>query len=212
LKQATRRSWLDDAASGLTLAWVTARHVAAAGVVAAALAWTPSARAASCADLATWLAKGCKRLVDTYEQGDNGILLSGYAWHLPYSWTPEKRAEENSDAWGGGLVRTVEDPDGDSHSVFFLAFEDSHRNIQFNVGYEHSTYWGPRSGLQGGLGYTVMIIQRPDIASGVPVPVVLPLFSLRVQDATLYTTYIPTLGGGVNNGSVLYVFGRVVFR
>jgi palmitoyl transferase len=54
-----------------------------------------------------------------------------------------------------------------------------------------------------------MIIQRPDIASGVPVPVILPLATLRYQKVEVLTTYIPNLGGGVNNGSVLYVFGRI---
>jgi len=38
---------------------------------------------------------------------------------------------------------------------------------------------------------------------------VLPLASLRYGPATLITTYIPNLGGGINHGSVLYVFGRV---
>jgi palmitoyl transferase len=62
---------------------------------------------------------------------------------------------------------------------------------------------------QPGLGYTLMIIQRPDIANGIPFPAILPLFSLRWQKATLVTTFIPTLNGGINNGSVLYVFGRI---
>ena len=55
---------------------------------------------------------------------------------------------------------------------------------------------------------TAAIIQRPDIASGVPVPVVLPLLTFRYQQANVVMTYIPNLGGGVNHGSVLYIFGR----
>ena len=35
------------------------------------------------------------------------------------------------------------------------------------------------------------------------------LFSLRYDKATLFSTYIPNLGGGVNNGSVFYFFGMV---
>jgi palmitoyl transferase len=54
-----------------------------------------------------------------------------------------------------------------------------------------------------------MILQRPDIAGGVPVPVVLPLFSLRYQKAEILSTYIPKLNGGVNHGSILYVFGKI---
>jgi palmitoyl transferase len=46
----------------------------------------------------------------------------------------------------------------------------------------------------------------------VPIPAVLPLASLRYRQATLYATYIPTLNGGINNGSIVYLFGRVTFR
>jgi len=169
------------------------------------------ARGASCDDFG-WLAKGCRRLVDTYEDGTTGMLVSGYSWHVPATWTPERRAELNANAWGGGIVRVAEEPDGDSHSVFVLVFKDSHSHAQWNVGYEYSKYWGPRTGLQPGLGYTVMIVQRPDLAGGYPFPAVLPLASLRYRDATLFTTYIPTLNGGINHGSTLFVFGRIVFK
>jgi len=145
---------------------------------------------------------------DTYEQGDNELLVSGYAWHIPATWTPERRAELNSNAWGLGLGRTVEDPDGDTHTVFYLGFLDSHKNWESNLGYAWSTYWGSRESLQLGLGYTAMIVQRPDIADGWPFPAVLPLASVRYQQATMVTTYIPALGGGINHGSTLYVFGR----
>ena len=62
--------------------------------------------------------------------------------------------------------------------------------------------------MQPGLGYTAMIVQRPDLLDGVPFPAVLPLVPLRYRRATLVTTHIPNIEGGVNNGSVLFVFGR----
>ena len=175
-----------------------------------AIAWPIAGDAASCADLGTALSPACQRIVNTYEQGRTGILLSGYAWHLPSTWSSERRAELNANAWGGGLVRTTEDEKGDSRSVFLLAFLDSHENIQWNLGFEHSTYWGSRAGLQAGLGYTLMIVQRPDIADGVPFPAILPLASLRYRDGTFFMTYIPSLGGGINHGSTLFMFGRVL--
>lgn len=140
------------------------------------------------------------------------MLVSGYSWHVPYTWTPERRAELNANAWGGGPIRTKEDPDGDTRSIFLLVFKDSHSHAQWNLGYEHSTYWGPRSGLQAGLGFTAAIVQRPDIANGIPFPAVLPIASLRYDKATLFATYIPTLNGGINHGSTLYVFGKVMFK
>lgn len=167
------------------------------------------AHAFECADLWDWLNKGCRRLADTYKNGGNELLVSGYAWHVPATWTPERRAEENENAWGGGWGRTVERDNGDTDTVYFLAFLDSHRNVELNLGYGWSTYWGDRRWPQPGLGYTLLIIQRPDIANGIPFPAILPLFSLRWQKATLVSTFIPTLNGGINHGSVLYVFGRI---
>jgi len=57
-----------------------------------------------------------------------------------------------------------------------------------------------------------MIVQRPDIADGVPFPAILPLASLRYRDGTFFMTYIPSLGGGINHGSTLFMFGRVLLR
>jgi len=169
------------------------------------------AHAAGCDSMGIF-ARGCNRLVDTYQRGDNDIILSGYSYHIPATWTPERRAELNSAAWGFGLGRTTEEPDGDTHTVFFLGFKDSHDHLQSQVGYAYNTYWGPRDGVQVGLGYTVAIVQRPDIWNGVPFPALLPLGALRYGNATLQAIYIPTLSGSVNHGSTLYVFGRVTLR
>jgi len=164
--------------------------------------------ALECADLWSSLDRGCRRVVDTYEQGGNELLVSGYSYHIPGTWTPERRAQLNRNAWGLGWGHTVEDADGDTHTVFALAFRDSHKHLQAQVGYAYSTFLGSRDGLQPGIGYTVMIAQRPDLVSGVPFPVFLPLLSLRFREATLVATYIPRLNGGINHGSTLYVFGR----
>jgi palmitoyl transferase len=187
------------------------RRVLVLTLLAVASTRSTAARAASCDDWG-FLGTGCRRVVSTYQEGRQGILLSGYAWHVPATWTPERRAELNENAWGGGLVRTTEDDEGDNRSVFILVFKDSHNRAQWNVGYEHSTYWGSRDGVQAGLGYTAMIVQRPDLAGGVPFPVVLPLAALRYYDGTLFGTYIPKVNGGVNHGSTLYVFGRVLLK
>jgi palmitoyl transferase len=180
-----------------------------AAVTAMWLGAAAPARAAECADLWDWLNKACRRVADTYKDGGNVLLVSGYAWHTPWTWTAEKRAEENENAWGAGWGRMVERENGDTDTVYVLVFSDSHSKPEYNVGYAWSTYWGPRSGVQPGLGYTAMIIARSDIANGWPFPVVLPLFSLRYDRVTLAGTYIPNVGGGVNNGSVLYLFGKI---
>ena len=167
------------------------------------------ASALECAKFWTWVEKGRRHVVDTYQQGGNSLLVSGFDWHIPATWTPEARARENEKAWGAGWARSREQLNGDTENVFLLVFSDSHRHAQYNLGYSWTTYWGAREGLQPGLGYTAAIIKRPDIANGWPVPVVLPLFTLRYQNFELLSTYIPTVGGGVNHGSVLYIFGKI---
>lgn len=178
-------------------------------IAAIVLGLSGTAHALECADFWSWVEAGCRHVVDTYEDGGNALLVSGYAWHLPGTWTAERRAMENSNAWGGGWARSLDKPNGDTENVFFLVFKDSHRQAEFNLGYSWSTYWLDRDGIQPGLGFTAMIVQRPDIAGGWPVPVLLPLFSLRHQEAELLSTYIPRLNGGVNHGSILYIFGKI---
>jgi len=178
-----------------------------AGLIALCLPGPASAL--ECAELWSWVDKGCRRVADTYEQGGNALLVSGYEWHIPAAWTSEARARENENALGVGWARSREQPNGDTENVFFLVFEDSHRKAQLNLGYTWTTYGLSRDGVQLGLGFAAAFVQRPDIANGWPVPVVLPLFTLRYQKFELLSTYIPTVGGGVNHGSVLYVFGKI---
>jgi lipid IVA palmitoyltransferase len=171
----------------------------------------PAAAAPECADLWSWLNTACRTLADTYKDGKTEVLVSGWAWHTPWTWTAEKRREENAFAWGGGLARSRERENGDTDIVYWLVFSDSHYEPEYNIGYGWSTYWGKRDGVQAGLGYTAMIIQRRDIANGWPFPAVLPLFSARYDRYTLYSTYIPNFGGGINHGSVFYAFGMIHF-
>jgi palmitoyl transferase len=175
-------------------------------------AYMNAAQALECADMWSFLDRGCRRLVNTYQQGQDQLIVTGYAHHLRSTYTEEKLRDLNENAFGLGWGKWTEDPDGDSHSVFLMAFHESHRKVQINLGYAYQTYWGPRSGLQAGLGYTAMIVQRPDIASGVPIPALLPVASLRYGQASLMGTFIPTLNGGINNGSVLFLFGRYDFK
>jgi len=178
------------------------------GVVACVL--PGRAAALECADFGTWLELGCRHVVDTYQEGDNALLLSGYQWHLPYDWSPETRATENENAWGLGVSKARDHPEeGYTEDVFFLVFEDSHKTAQFNLGYAWRTYWGERENLQFGLGFAAAIVQRPDIANGWPFPAVLPLATLRHGTTEVLTAYIPKLNGGINHGSVLYIFGKI---
>lgn len=171
-----------------------------------------AAQAFECADLWSFLGRGCRRVTDTYHKGQDELLVSGYAYHLRNTYTEEKLKELNEAAYGLGWGKWTEDPDGDTHSVFLLGFYESHRKVEWNLGYVYQTYWGPRDGLQAGLGYSALIVQRPDIAKGIPIPALLPVASVRYGQASLMATFIPTLNGGINNGSVLFLFGRYAFK
>ena len=118
------------------------------------------ASALECAEFWSWVDKGCRRVVDTYKQGGNALLVSGYEWHIPAAWTPEARARENENAWGVGWARSREQPNGDTENVFFLVFEDSHRKAQLNLGYTWTTYGLSRDGVQLGLGFAAAFVQR----------------------------------------------------
>ena len=125
------------------------RHLKRVTLLMAVMALVPrQAEALECADFWSRIEKGCDRLVDTAERGDDQLFVSGYAYHIPATWTPERRAELNSNAWGGGYGRTTEDANGDTHTVFFLGFEDSHKHAELQVGYAWATYWGDRDSLQ----------------------------------------------------------------
>jgi len=184
------------------------RTAAAALLLAAA---TPSALAFGCADLWSFFGRACTKIGAAWDHGDNELIVTGYAYHLRSTYTAEKLRELNEHAWGGGWGRTITDPDGDTHTLFAFAFHESHNKVQYNVGYLYSTYWGAQDGLQAGLGIAPFIVQRPDIASGIPIPVILPIASLKYRRATLMFTYIPTVNNGINNGSVAFVFGRYMF-
>jgi palmitoyl transferase len=93
--------------------------------------------------------------------------------------------------------------------VFFLVFRDSHGDAQFNLGYAWRTYWGERDKLQFGLGFSALIVQRPDIWNGVPFPAALPLATLRHDNVEVLSAYVPKLNGGINHGSVLFIFGKI---
>jgi len=183
------------------------RHFIAVAIAASAT----NALAFGCDDLWSFIGRSCNKIGAAWDHGENELIVTGYAYHLRSTYTAEKLRELNEHAWGGGWARTIEDPDGDTHSLFAFAFHESHNKVQYNAGYLYTTYWGPQDGLRGGIGLATFIVQRPDIASGVPIPVILPVASLKYRKATLMATYIPTVNNGINNGSVLFGFARFGF-
>jgi palmitoyl transferase len=167
-----------------------------------------SAHAVECKDLWSFVGRVCAKSAAAWDHGDNELIVTGYAYHLRSTYTEEKLRELNERAWGGGWARTITDPDGDTHQLFAFAFHESHGKIQWNAGYLYTTWWGPQDGLRAGIGLAAFIVQRPDIASGVPIPVLLPIASVAYGKVTVMGAFIPTVNGGINNGSVAFLFAR----
>lgn len=181
-------------------------------VMAGAMAAMASgAQALDCDDFWSFIGRPCTKAAAAWDHGDNELFLSGYSYHLRSTYTEEKLRELNEFSWGVGWGRTVTDPDGDTHTVFLFGLRESHNKIQWNAGYGYATFWGPRDGLRGGLGVSALIVQRPDIFGGVPFPALVPVVSLAYGKVTLMSTFIPTLNNGINNGSVLIVWGKYKF-
>jgi lipid IVA palmitoyltransferase len=170
----------------------------------------PSAHA--CDWLWSVFARPCNGAYKAYKTGDDEILLSGYSYHDRRTYTPEKIREFNENAWGLGYGKTAEDPDGDTHTFFWLTFRDSKRKNQWHLGYQYNTYWGTRSGLQASVGYAAMLVQRPDIFSGVPFPAILPVVGVKWNNTALNMIFIPRINDKLNNGNVLYLYARHTFK
>ena len=149
----------------------------------AMLAAASGAHALGCDDFWSFIARPCSKGAAAWDHGDNELIVTGYAYHLRSTYTDEKLNELNEQAWGGGWARSVTDADGDNHMLFLFGFDESHNNVQWNAGYAYTTFWGPQDGLRAGLGYTALIVQRPDIANGFPFPALLPIAAVAPRPA-----------------------------
>lgn len=134
--------------------------------------------------------------------------FTGYAWHLPYGYDQAVRARLNETTWGGGIGRTIEDEDGDRHSVYVMAFSDSHRALQVNVGYAWQHYWAMTREVSVGAGYLAFLFSRQDVANHLPIPAALPCISLRYRRLEAIGLFVPRVSQDIK-GDVLFVYLRV---
>ena len=49
-----------------------------------------------------WRERFRSRIADTWKRGSHEVLLSGYSWHTPWTYTKDKRDEREPNAWGAG--------------------------------------------------------------------------------------------------------------
>ena len=175
---------------------------------AAALSFAGPARADWWQDLKDKHAVHYQRAKDAFHGGRYDGYVSGYIWHAPWAYGYDRRHHELNDiAWGGGFGRSVVDADGDTHSVFAIAAQDSHFKPQYLAGYLWTTYWPLAGRVQGGLGYSVALFSRSDIGGYIPIPGVAPAAALRWGNAELLGVFVPRVGHAGNVGYVVTRFG-----
>src|SRR3954468_17557510 len=113
--------------------------------VAAAL-WCGAAQAFECTDLWWgWVQYQCRGLADAYDHGGADLYLTGYAYHDRNTYTPEKIASFNEEAWGGGLGTGLRNERGDYFGWYVMAFRDSHNDWTKALGWSWITFWPAQS-------------------------------------------------------------------
>ncbi|WP_131782051.1 lipid IV(A) palmitoyltransferase PagP [Legionella gresilensis] len=161
-----------------------------------------------CVNWPYWFKAACQRLHQVWEQGDNELYFSGYAWHNRYTYSAKKIKTYNEHAWGGGLGKGFYDEKGDWHGLSAIAFLDSHKNVEPAVGYAFLKMAHFNEHTHLGIGYSILVTARPDIFNNIPFPGILPWASFSYRQLTLSATYIP---GAEGAGNVLFIIGKWTF-
>jgi hypothetical protein len=156
-----------------------------------------------------WLSAACERVMRVAREGTWDVYVTGYGWHI--DGFDGRRHELNPWSYGGGAGKHWTDANGNEDVLFALAFSDSHHNVEPIGGYARQWYTKPvLGGLQAGGGYFVGITARSDVAHYLPVPIALPIGSVRYKKASLMGTFIPRIPG-LNDGDVAFFWGRYEF-
>jgi hypothetical protein len=172
-----------------------------AAVLAGAMLLASHAHAAP-----AWWHQAGDRLETIADQGATDLYLSGYARHGRNTYTRERLAELNEQAWGIGLGRRLRNDRGNDEMVYALGLSDSHRKPQLMAGYGHEWIQKLGAGLEAGGGFTAMLMSRADYFHSIPFPIVLPIVSFGSRDIKLRAAYVPRLSQNKGNGDVLLLF------
>lgn len=186
------------------------RHPIARLAVACVLFMPPLAQAA-CGASEGWIDSACRRVSHVSDDGAWDAYFTGYGWHFSGYGGAARRAELNARSWGGGVGKHITDARGNEEIVFGMAFLDSHSHVQPIAGYARQWYTREVAGMALGGGYFAGATARADILHYVPIPIVLPVGSLRFgKKASLMATLIPRIPG-LNDGHVAFFWGRYSF-
>ena len=143
---------------------------------------------------------GVKRI---WSEGQTNLIVSGYAWHLPWKHRTERQKAFNDAAWGGGFGWSFAENDRRQRLLYFVANNDSHERVEYMTGYAWLARYHPYGTLRLGVGYTLFLIGRYEY-NYVPVPLILPAFSAGTDPVDVFVTYVPY-------GEVVLFVARFVF-
>jgi len=143
-------------------------------------------------------------LSQTWQSENYELYVPINTWHNRNFYSKEKIDSFNEQPWGLGIGKYRFDDDGDWNSLYVMAFQDSHRDIEPLAGVGFQKIWRPIENLRLGAGYTVGITMREDMHY-FPLPGILPLVSVEYKKMALQSTYVP---GGYGHGNILFTWLR----
>ncbi|MFA3761362.1 lipid IV(A) palmitoyltransferase PagP [Yersinia sp. 2544 StPb PI] len=145
----------------------------------------------------------------TWDSPNQELYIPLNTWHNRWTYDDDKIESYNERPWGIGYGKYRYDEDNNWHSVYAMAFMDSHNQIEPIIGYGYQKMWipGAMDGWRFGVGFTASITARHEYYY-IPVPLPLPLISIEYNKFSLQSTYIP---GTYNNGNVLFTWMRWQF-
>lgn len=169
--------------------------ITAMGVAATACAgfWEDAARTLpggyqSADESRSFLSGQWEGLKSIINDGRTGLVLPIYTNHP--TWDYDNRHEENGMPYGGGVVRSVVDSEGNERLAYALVFADSHYSPEPFVGYSWIKRFPVSNDFHLGAGYLLGVTMRQDFR-WIPVPAPLPVISAGTDNVGLYMTYIP---------------------
>lgn len=151
-----------------------------------------------------YLSSAFDSLNKTWQSDDYELYVPINTWHNRHFYSKEKIDSFNERPWGVGVGKYRIDEDGDWNSLYAMAFQDSHNEIQPIVGLGFQKMWHPTENTRLGLGYTAGFTMRHDMHY-MPVPLVLPLVSAEYKQLSVQSTYVPGTHG---SGNVLFTWLR----
>jgi palmitoyl transferase len=157
----------------------------------------------------TYAPSWCSNISHTWNEGSIDTYVPVWIWHNRATYDSVKIAHYNELPWGVGIGKHYYDAEGDLHRLFAMGFLDSHSKVEPLAGYSFEKIFRPAADWKLGIGYTAFVTARADNDHYMPIPAILPLWSVHYGRFSVEQTYVP--GMGRNNGNVLFTWLRFEF-